>query len=517
MDCGTTQAMSSRTDTPLTRHSESARRLCTLSLLVSAVALTGCPADPAVWGDAQWQVRCPDGFSGCSRAGDRVDIFNFDGVDGITADCSVRRSGDERVVDLTVGKGSQRLAITSLLTGATGGAVRAGCFATIIDDANTYGGRTFGTCGGGVPGEGAALPDQQLDHRSRRPRRADRCNGYSMSQPPCPPRNQRGSSAMWSARTTKRVRLGFECSIVQASANSASAELAPANDRSDALTRRATTSASSEPALSGAGRSDPAATLPRSRTDDALTDDALTGRMRVWQRQRGHRYSLDDVLTAFEAAQRAESLEPAASYLDLGCGIGSVLLMVMDCQPTLRASGVEAQSESIALCRRNIERNRIAATLVHGDLRDPVTHQQLPAPFDLISGTPPYKRLGTATPSPDPQRAHARMEFRGGIEDYLRAAASLIKPAGQVVICGDSSERARVGAQRAGLFMVREVRAIPRAGREPLFFVWSFQRTKAEVVFDNFVARNADGTRTTQYRELRAFFGLLPSELGATS
>ena len=39
-----------------------------------------------------------------------------------------------------------------------------------------------------------------------------------------------------------------------------------------------------------------------------------------------------------------------------------------------------------------------------------------------MTGTPPYKKLGTATPSPDPQRAHARIELRGGIEDYLATA-----------------------------------------------------------------------------------------------
>ena len=36
-----------------------------------------------------------------------------------------------------------------------------------------------------------------------------------------------------------------------------------------------------------------------------LTHDAITSRYRIWQRKRGHRYSLDDVLTAWEAAQAA--------------------------------------------------------------------------------------------------------------------------------------------------------------------------------------------------------------------
>ena len=56
-----------------------------------------------------------------------------------------------------------------------------------------------------------------------------------------------------------------------------------------------------------------------------LTDDAIAGDWRIWQRRRGHRYSLDDVATAATAVRTRPAAE---SYLDLGCGLGSVLLMV---------------------------------------------------------------------------------------------------------------------------------------------------------------------------------------------
>ncbi|MCA9534831.1 MAG: hypothetical protein KC593_14165, partial [Myxococcales bacterium] len=57
-----------------------------------------------------------------------------------------------------------------------------------------------------------------------------------------------------------------------------------------------------------------------------VTYDRLIGDVYLYQRRGGHRTGTDDVLTAYYATHRASG--PSASYLDLGCGVGSVLLMV---------------------------------------------------------------------------------------------------------------------------------------------------------------------------------------------
>ena len=245
--------------------------------------------------------------------------------------------------------------------------------------------------------------------------------------------------------------------------------------------------------------------------DDALTDDALTGRMRVWQRARGHRYSLDDVLTAREALRAAPDARRA---LDLGCGIGSVLLMVLDGLADATMVGVEAQAISFDLATRNVTRNGVSGrvSLIQGDLREPATQAACGHGFDLVTGTPPYAPVGTATPSPDPQRAHARVEIRGGVEDYLAAAATRVGPEGRVVVCCDARrpERAIGGGRAAGLTPIRQLDAVPRAGRSPLFSVFTFAPA-SDAPFEMaspFIARDAAGARTDEYRALRAFFGL---------
>lgn len=265
-------------------------------------------------------------------------------------------------------------------------------------------------------------------------------------------------------------------------------------------------------------------------TPGPLTDDALTGGYRVFQRKQGHRYSIDDVLTAFEACQARPD---AAHYVDLGCGLGSVLLMVAYKLPSARAVGVEAQDVSFGLAQQNVERNAQAEriTVLQGDLRDLLTPEPRARLLgalgreegpQLISGTPPYMPVGTSTPSPDEQRKYARVELRGGVEAYLASIGALLAPGGRGVVCCDARtpERALRGAEDAGLVPLRKLDAIPREGAEALFSVWTVARRQdvpdTVCVEDRFVARDREGQRTPAYLALRAFFDLNPSSHATT-
>ena len=249
---------------------------------------------------------------------------------------------------------------------------------------------------------------------------------------------------------------------------------------------------------------------------DPWTDDHLTAGVRIWQRKKGHRYSLDDVLTAYEAlAQRPMPRR----YLDLGCGIGSVLLSVFEAARPERAVGLEAQDQSFAMVQKNVARNGFDIELVAGDLRDPERRAALGGPFDLITGTPPYAPPGSATPSPDAQRAHARIEYRGGIEAYLEAAEALLADDGDFVVCaaGDPA-RVLAGAEATSLVAHQRLDVVPREGRDVLFHVWRFRAEPAELRVERFVARDEAGERTQQYVDLRAFFGLpLPNQAGGST
>ena len=264
---------------------------------------------------------------------------------------------------------------------------------------------------------------------------------------------------------------------------------------------------------------------------DDLTDDALTGSFRVFQRRRGHRYSLDDTLTAWAAL----TARPAArSCLDLGCGIGSVLLMLGFKLPRARLAGVEAQRVSHGLALRNVERNGLVGrvSLRLGDLRDRALMDALrarvaPAGFELVVGTPPYRPPGAGSVSPDSQRAHARVELRGGVEDYLASAARMLATGGLVVVCADARRPERVidAAAGVGLRPLSVLPVVPAAGKPALFSVWQLgaaagtsieqpagspveQSASSPVEQSPFVARDGLGARSEASLALRCFFGL---------
>ncbi len=251
---------------------------------------------------------------------------------------------------------------------------------------------------------------------------------------------------------------------------------------------------------------------------DPLTDDAIAGTFRIFQRVNGHRFSLDDVLTAQEAIMAAEARNLVPQRVaDIGTGIGSVLLMLAHRLHDATFVTVEAQEISFALLQRNVARNGLGDRIrtLLGDLRDDAILTDMGiASFDLVTGTPPYFPVDKAVSSADSQRAHARMELRGGIEDYAMAASKLLRVGGLAAICGDARfpERAAKGAADAGLTLLTHRDAIPREGRPPLFSVWTFTKedggpsTAAPTILPPFVVRDAAGIRTPMADAQRAFF-----------
>lgn len=239
-----------------------------------------------------------------------------------------------------------------------------------------------------------------------------------------------------------------------------------------------------------------------------LTDDRLTRDYRVFQRAKGHRFSSDDVATAYVAWHAGKA---SRRVIDLGCGLGSVLLHLAWKLPEATLVGVEAQAISFELLRRNVERNDLLdrITIHHGDLRDAAILAAAGEAFDLVTGTPPYFPPDTAVDSLDEQRAYARIEYRGGVEDYLAAGGKLLAPEGVMVLCGDAraGERVERGAAAAGLAIGARRDVIPHAGRPALFAIWTLSRHIVPRALSTLTIRDAAGQRTDEAIALSEFSG----------
>jgi len=266
------------------------------------------------------------------------------------------------------------------------------------------------------------------------------------------------------------------------------------------------------PADQRAGADSPVELNPDELSLDELSLDRLTADVSVFQRRKGHRFSSDDVITAWAAMQVCPAPE---RVLDLGCGLGSVLLHLAWSVPAAQLVGVEVQDVSFALLQRNVAHNRLGERVAihHGDFRDPALQQHLQAEglFPLVTGTPPYFPHGTATHADDEQRTRARVETRGGIEAYLATGARLLADDGWLVVCGDADAepRLRAAADAEGLTVRARYVVIPREHRPPLFTVWALRRAhhRHTCVDHVLTLRDEHGERTADAKMLRAFSG----------
>lgn len=234
----------------------------------------------------------------------------------------------------------------------------------------------------------------------------------------------------------------------------------------------------------------------------------LTGEWRLFQKTRGHRWSLDDLITAHFAA---EQVSAPARCLDLGCGIGSVLLMIAWRFPAAQCTGVEAQPMSAALARKSIAWNGAAdrVRLIEADFREAAVD----AKFELITGTPPYFPLGSGTLSPRVQAGPCRFEHRGGVEAYCDAAARALTDDGTFVFCESAPQLPRVEAAlaAAGLHLGAWRAVVPREGKAPLVSVFAARRARWDAgPLPALVVRDRAGQWTPEFLALRAAMGMPP-------
>ena len=92
----------------------------------------------------------------------------------------------------------------------------------------------------------------------------------------------------------------------------------------------------------------------RRRAAGGETLDYISGHFRLFQLRDGHRFSTDDVLTAWYGTTGARRRRP---ILDLGSGIGSVATIAAWRLPGARLVTVEAQEVSVALARKSARFN----------------------------------------------------------------------------------------------------------------------------------------------------------------
>jgi tRNA1Val (adenine37-N6)-methyltransferase len=254
--------------------------------------------------------------------------------------------------------------------------------------------------------------------------------------------------------------------------------------------------------------------------EEGETLDFICGHFRIFQYAKGHRYSTDDVLTAWYGTTCAPRVDRAA---DLGSGIGSVALISAWRLPGATFCTVEAQEISIRLARKTMQYNGLTSrvTLYHGDLRGSALEHE--APFDLVTGSPPYFPEGTAVKAEHAQAVPARMEVRGSVADYAAAAARILAPGGVFAFVFPTlhTERAIGALTDASLKLVRCRDVVFKEGEPPLITLFAASRaedlpaTYEALVEHPLTIRRRDGGVDAEYSAVRLSFGFPPGNVPA--
>ena len=250
------------------------------------------------------------------------------------------------------------------------------------------------------------------------------------------------------------------------------------------------------------------------------TLDAISGYFRLFQLRDGHRFSTDDILTAWYGTSWCPT---ARTALDLGSGIGTVGMICAWRLSGAKFVTVEAQAESVALARKSLRYNGLADRyeIREGDFRD-AGMLRADEKFDLVTGSPPYFPPGTGVESEHPQKLACRFELRGTITDYCSTAAKHLGPGGffACVFPHEPAQLARMeaGAREAGLVIVRKRPVVFREGDPALVGLFGMMRaedlpewmrvqtwTESELII-----RTRDGKIHPEYSAVKLAIGFPP-------
>lgn len=248
------------------------------------------------------------------------------------------------------------------------------------------------------------------------------------------------------------------------------------------------------------------------------TLDAISGHFRLFQLRDGHRFSTDDVLTAWYGTAWCPS---ARTVLDLGSGIGSVGMVAAWRLPGARFVTIEAQPESVRLARKSRAYNGLEDRyeIREGDFRDPAL-LGVDEKFDLVLGSPPYFPLGSGVESEHPQKLACRFELRGDIADYCATASAHLALGGwfSCVFPTEQLDRVATSARATGLAIVRRRPVVLREDESPLLTLFAMVRadhlpepirsqTRVEPAL---TIRQRDGQVHPEYSAVKLSFGFPP-------
>ena len=156
--------------------------------------------------------------------------------------------------------------------------------------------------------------------------------------------------------------------------------------------------------------------------EDETLDTFYHGRIRVFQKKKGYRFSLDAPLLAdFIQTKEGDRI------LEMGAGSG-IISLLLSIKPFASLTALEIQASLSDLARRNVRLNNCddRIQIIHTDLRVFSSSEK----YDVVFSNPPYIKHDTGHLSASDEKSVAKHELKCTISDIMHKTEELLESQG---------------------------------------------------------------------------------------
>jgi len=160
---------------------------------------------------------------------------------------------------------------------------------------------------------------------------------------------------------------------------------------------------------------------------DETLDSFFNGKLQIIQKKKGYRFSMDTVLLSqFIQIRKNERV------IDLGTGCGILPLVLSQTTKAHSFVGIEIQKGLADCAKKNVVLNHLEdrISILKEDFRK-LREVFPPGSFDVVLSNPPYRKYRTGRINPSMEKAIARHEIKGTLEDLISIASYLLPPKGR--------------------------------------------------------------------------------------
>jgi tRNA1Val (adenine37-N6)-methyltransferase len=162
-------------------------------------------------------------------------------------------------------------------------------------------------------------------------------------------------------------------------------------------------------------------------SSDETLDIFFNGNLQITQKKKGYRFSIDAVLLSqFIKIRKNEKA------IDLGTGCGILPLLLSKTTKAQSFVAVEIQKGLADCAQKNVILNHLShrISILQKDFRDLKTTFP-PGSFEVVFSNPPYRKYQTGRVNPSIERAIARHEIKGTLQDLISTASYLLPNKGR--------------------------------------------------------------------------------------